>query len=131
MGAVAQRLNTPLHSHHLLPLSHPHLLPLPLPPPSPVPPLHFLLLHHLSLTHPLPPPHLSLFHLSRQCITHQSTSTLLRMRVRWPWGRGVAYWRVRVEPCHRSLMGEWPCLQPINLNRSLTFFQALKWDISS
>lgn len=112
MGAVEQRVDTLLHSPLWLPSSHPHLLPSLLPPPTPV--LLFLLLHLLSLTHPLPPPpRLFSLRLSHQCITHPSTSTPLRTHVRWPWGRGGACWRVRVEPCLCSLMGEWCSLQPI------------------
>lgn len=117
-----QRVNTLLYSP-LLPLPSPlHPLPLHLHPSILVLVL-LLFLHLLSLIHPLPPPPpLSSSRLSLRCITHQSTCTPLRMRVRWPWGRGGACWRVRVEPYHCSLMGEWwLCKLVQTINRSRLF----------
>lgn len=115
MVAAGQSVNPLRHRSHLLHSSHPHPLLSLLHPPTAV-----LLLHHLlPLTHPLPPlpPLLSLFRPSHQCITHQSTSTPLRTHARWPWGRGGAYWRVRVEPCLCSWMGEWCFFQPVKQKR--------------
>lgn len=118
-----------LPSPLLVPSSHPHPLPSLLLPPTPVllPPHHLL-----SLTHPVPPlpPPLSLLHPSHQCITHQSTSTPLRTHVRWPWGRGGAYWRVRVEPCLCSWMGEW-CSLPVKKHNPFSTFFSLNLNLFS
>ncbi|MEQ2256989.1 hypothetical protein ILYODFUR_029727, partial [Ilyodon furcidens] len=108
MGIADLRVHTLLYIHLSPPSSPRHPLLSLLPHPTLLPSLHILApLLLWSLTrplHPLPPTFLSWFRLSHQCITHRSTSTPLRMRVRWPWGKGGACWRVREEHCH-SLMG--------------------------
>ena len=95
----------------------PHVIPsLPPSPPRPLPSLLpssrvtlppfllLLLLLLLLLMAPpaLHPPRLALWCPSRPSITRPSISTRTTMPVRWPWGRGGACWRVRVELCHRS-----------------------------
>lgn len=113
MGAMEQSLICLSPSLLLRRSSHPCPL-RSLPPP---PTLALLLLlrqcHLLSPTHP-PPPHLSLSHPSHRCTTHRSICTPLRTPVRWPWGRGEACWRVRVELSLCSWMGEWRSPRPKN-----------------
>lgn len=112
MGATERRVNCLPPSPLLRHSSHPR--PLRSLPPPPTPALLLLLCHCLLLSPTHPPPPLSLSHPSHQCTTHQSICIPLRTPVRWPWGRGGACWRVRVELSLCSWMGEWCSPQPKN-----------------